>query len=55
MGTQSAIYKALKFWNDGRAVARAVEQGSPKPVVRRVGWRLYGKAAGRLGRRLFGP
>lgn len=41
------IYKALAVSNDVNAVRRG-------RVVRRVGRRAYGKAAGRLARRLFG-
>jgi hypothetical protein len=50
----SPIYKALRTYNDARAVYRAAETGSMKPVARRIGWRVYGRAAGKLGRALFG-
>jgi len=54
MGLQRSIYQALKLANDARAVRRALETGSPAPVTRRVGRRVYGKATGRLARKLFG-
>ena len=50
----SFIYLALRTYNDGKAVYRAAETRSTKPIVRRVGRRIYGKATGRLARRLFG-
>lgn len=43
----SIIYKALKYFND----ARAVKNGR---IGKRIGWRLSGKGAGRLFGRLFG-
>lgn len=54
MSIQRSIYQGLKIWNDVRAVRRAAEQGSAKPVVRRVGRRVYGKLTGRLARKIFG-
>jgi hypothetical protein len=42
-----SIYRALKYINDANAVAKG-------KVGRRVGRRVYGKAAGSLARRLFG-
>lgn len=51
---QRDIYRALKYYNDAKAVNRAASTGSAKPVVRRVGRRIYGKLTGRLARRLFG-
>ena len=42
-----SIYKALKYIND----VKAVKKGK---VGRRVGRRIYGKAAGRLARKWFG-
>ena len=51
---QRWIYQGLKAWNDGRAVARAVDQRSSAPITRRIGRRVYGKLTGRLARRLFG-
>jgi hypothetical protein len=47
MSTKRFIYKALKFSND----ISAVKKGR---VGRRIGRRIYGKATGRLARRLFG-
>lgn len=41
------VYDLLKYLND----ARAVNNGR---VGRRIGRRVYGKATGRLARRLFG-
>lgn len=54
MGIKRVIYQALKYSNDVNAVSRAVEQRSARPVVRRVGRRVYGKLTGRLARKLFG-
>jgi hypothetical protein len=54
MGIQRAIYQALKYANDVKAVRRAVEQGSVTPITRRAGRRVYGKLTGRLARKLFG-
>lgn len=54
MFRQRHIYQALKYWNDARAVRRSLEQRSTRPLVRRVGRRVYGKLAGRLARKLFG-
>ena len=54
MVNQRSIYRALKYWNDLRAVRRSIETGSTKPVTRRVARRVYGKATGRLARKLFG-
>lgn len=51
---QRDIYRALKYWNDAKAVRRAVEGRSAQPIVRRVGRRVYGKLTGRLARKLFG-
>ena len=45
--TESRIYQGLRVYNDLNAVRRG-------RVVRRAGRRVYGKAAGRLARRLFG-
>lgn len=44
---KNLLYNLLKWSND----AKAVRQGR---VTRRVGRRVYGKASGRLARRLFG-
>lgn len=41
------LYRALAVSNDANAVRRG-------RVARRVGRRAYGKATGRLARRLFG-
>lgn len=51
---RTLLYRALKYSNDVRAVRRSLEQGTPAPVVRRAGRRVYGKLAGRLARKLFG-
>lgn len=48
------IYRLLKYTNDVKAVDRAVRTKSAKPIVRRVGRRVYGKLTGRLARKLFG-
>jgi hypothetical protein len=47
--TQSGIYRALALANDVAAVRKG-----PKAIARRAGRRLYGRATGRLARRLFG-
>lgn len=47
MTFKSAIYKALKYSNDVNAVRK-------NKVPRRIGRRIYGKATGRLARRIFG-
>jgi hypothetical protein len=54
MGIQRNIYRALKYYNDGRAITQAAKHRSAKPVVRRVGRRVYGKLTGRLARSIFG-
>jgi hypothetical protein len=54
MGIQRSIYAALKYYNDAKAISRAAEQRSAKPIVRRVGRRVYGKVTGRLARKIFG-
>jgi hypothetical protein len=46
---RSLGYKILRTANDVRAV-----RGGPRKIVRRVGRRAYGKASGRLARKLFG-
>jgi hypothetical protein len=48
------IYRALKYYNDYKAFSRAIRTGSADPIFRRVGRRIYGKASGRLARRIFG-
>lgn len=48
------IYRALRTYNDVRAVRRAYSKGSPTPIARRAGRRVYGKASGALARKLFG-
>ena len=48
------VYALLRYLNDAKALARATEQGSPRPIVRRVGRRVYGKVTGRLAARIFG-
>jgi hypothetical protein len=47
MSWRSAIYRALRLSNDVRAVRRG-------RIGRRIARRVYGKATGRLARRLFG-
>ena len=47
MSLRSAIYRALRISNDLRAVRRG-------RVGRRIARRVYGKATGRLARKLFG-
>lgn len=47
MTTRSFLYRALRISNDVRAVRRG-------RIGRRVGRRIYGKATGRLARKLFG-
>lgn len=46
MGLKSFLYKALKVSND----INAVKKGK---VGRRVGRRVYGKATGKLARKIF--
>jgi hypothetical protein len=45
--SKSSVYRALKYSNDANAIKK---HKVPRPVGRRV----YGKAAGRLARKLFG-
>ncbi len=47
MSTEGQVYRALRLYNDYRAVKRG-------RVGRRIGRRIYGKVAGRAARRLFG-
>lgn len=47
MNVKSFLYDALKYSNDINAIRRG-------KVGRRIGRRLYGKATGRLARKLFG-
>jgi len=54
MGAQRTAYRLLAIVNDVKAVDRAARTGSAAPIVRRVGRRVYGKATGRLARKLFG-
>lgn len=46
------VYRALSWWNDIKAVLRAVRTGSPEPIVRRAARKVYWRQAGRLGRRI---
>ena len=46
MGLRKALYTLLKFSND----LNAVSKGKTK---RRIGRRVYGKASGKLARKLF--
>jgi hypothetical protein len=48
MSTRSALYRLLRLSNDARAIRRG-----PRAVGRRVTRRAYGKATGRLARRLW--
>lgn len=43
------LYKIAKFLGDFQAVS----SGDPKRIAKRVGRRIYGKASGRLMRKLF--
>lgn len=54
MTIKSVIYKLLKFSNDVNAIQRSIKTKSARPVGRRVARRVYGKATGRLARKLFG-
>lgn len=45
--TESQIYRALRTWNDAKAVARG-------RVPRRVARRIYGRMTGKLARKLLG-
>ena len=47
MGLKRLIYRLLKYSNDLNAVKRG-------KVKRRIGRRVYGKASGKLARKLFG-
>lgn len=47
MSLKRTLYRLLAFSNDVNAVRRG-------RVARRVGRRIYGRATGRLARRLFG-
>jgi hypothetical protein len=49
MTAETAIRRALIAYRDARAVRRG-----PRGIARRVARRVYGKATGRLARRLFG-
>lgn len=48
------VYVMLAYVNDAKAINRAIESGSPAPIGRRIGRRIYGKATGRLAARIFG-
>jgi hypothetical protein len=52
--TQRDIYRGLKYYNDLKALNRAISSGSADPLFRRVGRRIYGKVTGRLAGRIFG-
>jgi hypothetical protein len=54
MSTERGIYRALRTYNDAKAIHQAVVRRSVHPVVRRAGRRVYGKVTGRLARRWFG-
>lgn len=43
------LYKIAKFLGD----VQAVSSGDPKKAAKRAGRRIYGKASGRLMRKLF--
>lgn len=46
---QRNAYRALAAVNDARAVRKG-----PRAIVRRIGRRAYGRATGRLARKIFG-
>lgn len=46
---ERAAYKSLRATND----LLAISSGRPSTMARRVGRRLYGRAAGRLAAKLF--
>lgn len=48
-GASDILYSAARTSRDVRAVQRALETGSAKPIVRRVKNRLVGRALGRAG------
>lgn len=54
MTTKRFIYKVLALSNDLNALNRAGKTGSLDPIARRLARRAYGKATGRLARKLFG-
>lgn len=54
MGFKSFLYDVLKYSNDIDSVTKAAKQKSPRPIVRRIGRRAYGRLTGSLARRLFG-
>lgn len=54
MGLKSFLYDVLKYSNDVNAVTKAAKRRSAKPIVRRVGRRVYGQLTGRLARKIFG-
>lgn len=54
MSLKTWTYRLLKWSNDVNAVNRARKTRSGRPIARRVARRAYGKATGRLARRLFG-
>ena len=47
------LYGSAKVLGDVQAVQRSVEEGSPKPLVKRVGRRIAGKLTGRFLGALF--
>lgn len=51
MNWQTSIRHLLRGYNDGRAASRALTGGSVSPLVKRAGWRGWGKATGRIGGR----
>ncbi|CAN5798848.1 hypothetical protein BH23ACT2_BH23ACT2_20080 [soil metagenome] len=46
MGLRRSMYRALRYSNDVRAVRRGT-------IHKRVGRRAYGRATGRMARKLF--
>jgi hypothetical protein len=52
---QSSIYRALRQYNDMRAVDHVFESGDPGYVTDRIGRRMIGRASSRLQRALFPP
>lgn len=53
MSWKSFIYRALKYSNDVNAVQKAISTKSTRPLTRRVGRRLYGRATSKIARNLF--
>lgn len=52
--TKRTLYRLLALSNDLNALNRGAKTGSLDPIARRLARRAYGKATGRLARKLFG-